>query len=127
MEARKATIKQLRQELESVQTERKKRSRELKVAKDELKRAKYENTVGACEITALTANNAELEARCDQFVRKASRVARPLLAEGYGEVLKALEEEEVSAAFHLREVVAKIGLLEEIKDGGLRRKMKSAV
>ncbi|KAF3540436.1 hypothetical protein F2Q69_00023505 [Brassica cretica] len=39
VEARKATIKQLRQELESVQTERKKRSRELKVAKDELKRA----------------------------------------------------------------------------------------
>lgn len=75
----------------------------------------------------MTANNAELEARCDQFVRKASRVACLLLAEGYGEVLKALEEEEVSAAFHLREVVAKIGLLEEIKDGGLRRKMKSAV
>lgn len=118
--SQESEIKRLLEELEAGKEANKRQTGAVICMKEEWQRATFE-----AEVKSQRAKIAELKEERDQDIRRASRVARREIAEGYKGFLASLEEKwekkkkEAAAITQLQEVVANIDLLNEIRGGGL--------
>lgn len=88
------------------------------------KRICHERAAFAAEVVSQRARMAELEARKDQDIQRATHATRREVARRYIDILRSLEEKwankekETTARIQVQEVVENINILIEIKDGG---------
>ena len=125
VEKEKVEVQRVTEELRTTKEEARKKTGEAMILRDEWKRARQERVVFETEVATLRTKVVELETDRDRDICGGSRAARREIANGFREVLTSLEKKwvdkkkEVFAEIQLNEVVAKLDLLNEIKDEGL--------
>ena len=118
-------IKRLSKELKASKREGKKDAEKIEAFTEDLKRVYQENEALTTQMVAQKARIEVLEVERDRDIRRASRIARRAMATRYREIIESLKDKwtsknkEVSAEIQLQEVIANIDLLNELKDGGL--------
>ncbi|XP_013679949.1 uncharacterized protein LOC125595424 [Brassica napus] len=118
-------IKRLSKELKATKREGKKDAEKIEAFTEDWKRVYQENEALTTQMVAQKARIEVLEVERDRDIRRASRVARHDIATRYQEILESLKDKwsiknnEVSAEIRLQEVAANIDLLNELKDEGL--------
>ena len=118
-------IKRLSGELKAAKREGKKDAKNIEALTEDWRRNYHENEALMTQVVAQKAKVAALEVERDQDIRRSSRINRRDIEQRYREVLESLKDKwsskkkEVSAEIQLQEVTANIDLLNELKDGGL--------